>query len=84
MLIVQRFCALLSIVFFFSCAAHVQNAKPSSYETAIDNSGESDTVIQGARHARTWERFAEQGRAHQIGRAVFRLASCFWNDYRSA
>jgi len=49
MLIVQRFCALLSIVFFFSCAAHVQNAKPSSYETAIDNSGESDTVIQDAR-----------------------------------
>ncbi len=40
MLIVRRSLALLSIVFFFSCAAYVQNAKPSSYETAIDNSGE--------------------------------------------
>ncbi len=49
MLIVRRFLALLGIVFFFSCAAYVQNAKPSSYETAIDNSGESDTVIQDAR-----------------------------------
>ena len=49
MLIVRKSLALLSIVFFFSCAAYVQNAKPSSYETAIDNSGESDAVIQDVR-----------------------------------
>jgi len=49
MLIAKRFLALLSIAFLFSYAARIQSDKPSFYETAIDNSGESDTVIQDVR-----------------------------------